>query len=203
MKFILDCPSSNEIAESRLAYLADGFDFSSKVNNSLTTGEKVKMLEKVAKKISPEKSVFIGLQNTTDSRASVAEALELSKANPAASVTLNATLANLELCNSLLAKGLSFSLSPCFSVSQALLFAKAGANYLFLPLGKFDDMAVNGIEVVAEVRGVLDNYPNFLTNLVTRSIRNLIHVNESAKIRSDAICLSGDLFNKMINSSFI
>ena len=192
MKFILDCPNINDITENENLHLVDGFDLNSKNNNALPVAEKIKIIEKLSKKIAKDKLIFIGLSSDD-----IKEAIELSKVNKNIVISFYAN--NISLCNNLISQGITTAVSPVLSLSQAIFFAKSGVHFIFTPLGKLEDMSINGIELISEIRVIIDNYPDFYTQIISRSVRNLIHINESAKVGSDAICLSNDMLKKMLN----
>jgi len=73
-----------------------------------------------------------------------------------------------------------------FSTGQALLAAKAGANYVSPFIGRLDDISTNGLQLIEEIREVYDNY-NFKTQILAASIRNPIHIIECAKIGADVM----------------
>ena len=155
MKFILDCPNINDITENENLHLVDGFDLNSKNNNALPIAEKIKIIEKLSKKIAKDKLIFIGLSSDD-----IKEAIELSKVNKNIVISFYAN--NISLCNHLISQGITTAVSPVLSLSQAIFFAKSGVHFIFIPLGKLEDMSINGIELLSEIRTVFDNYQDFL-----------------------------------------
>ena len=196
MKFILDCSNINDTIENENLYLVDGFDLNSKNNNALPVAEKIKIIEKLSKKIAKDKLIFIGLSGDD-----IKEAIELNKINK--NIVISFCANKISLCKELISQGITTAVSPVLSLSQAIIFAKSGVHFIFTPLGKLEDISINGIELLSEIRVIIDNYPDFYTQIVSRSVRNLIHINESAKVGSDAICLSNDMLKKMLNCPII
>ena len=96
MKFILDCSNINDTIENENLYLVDGFDLNSKNNNALPVAEKIKIIEKLSKKIAKDKLIFIGLSSDD-----IKEAIELSKVNKNIVISFYAN--NISLCNNLIA----------------------------------------------------------------------------------------------------
>jgi transaldolase len=74
----------------------------------------------------------------------------------------------------------------CFSANQALLAAKAGATFISPFVGRLDDINVDGMELISEIRQIYDNY-HFKTEILVASIRTANHVKESALIGADVV----------------
>ncbi|MGX9987272.1 fructose-6-phosphate aldolase [Chryseobacterium sp. POL2] len=83
-------------------------------------------------------------------------------------------------------KGIKTNCTLVFSAGQALLAAKAGATYVSPFLGRLDDISVDGIELIQDIRTIYDNYL-FDTQILAASIRNPIHIINCAKIGADVI----------------
>jgi transaldolase len=74
----------------------------------------------------------------------------------------------------------------CFSANQALLAAKAGASFISPFVGRLDDMGIDGMDLIAEIKQIYDNY-NFETEILTASVRTVNHVKQAALIGADVI----------------
>ena len=83
-------------------------------------------------------------------------------------------------------KGIKTNCTLVFSVGQALLAAKAGANYVSPFIGRLDDIATDGLNLIAEIRQVYDNY-TFETQILAASVRHTMHVIDCAKIGADVM----------------
>jgi transaldolase len=70
----------------------------------------------------------------------------------------------------------------CFSVNQAILAAKAGASFISPFVGRLDDIAADGMNLIAEILEVYANYPNFTTEVLVASVRSPMHIVEAAKM---------------------
>jgi transaldolase len=90
-----------------------------------------------------------------------------------------------------------FNVTLVFSANQALLAAKAGAAYVSPFVGRLDDAGNEGMQVVADIRTILDNY-GFDTQIITSSVRHTIHVTEAAVIGSDVVTLPYAVLKKAI-----
>jgi transaldolase len=83
-------------------------------------------------------------------------------------------------------KGIKTNCTLVFSVGQALLAAKAGATYVSPFIGRLDDIATDGLNLIAEIRQVYDNYA-FETQILAASVRHTMHVIDCAKIGADVM----------------
>lgn len=99
-------------------------------------------------------------------------------------IKLPLTLDGLKACKALTDEGFETNVTLCFSATQALLAAKAGATYVSPFIGRLDDININGMELIADIRRIFDNY-DFETQILAASIRTLNHVREAALIGAD------------------
>ncbi len=96
------------------------------------------------------------------------------------------TVDGLKTCKKLTSDGTMVNVTLCFSANQALLAAKAGATFISPFLGRLDDMGQTGMELIADIRLIYDNY-DFATQILAASIRHPIHVLEAAKLGADVM----------------
>ncbi len=95
------------------------------------------------------------------------------------------TLDGLKACRSIRNDlGRQVNVTLCFSANQALLAAKAGASFISPFIGRIDDMGLDGMELIAEIRHIYDNY-GFETEILAASIRTVNHVKQAAMIGAD------------------
>ena len=99
-------------------------------------------------------------------------------------IKLPLTLDGLKACKTFTKQGLKTNVTLCFSASQALLAAKAGATYISPFIGRLDDINIDGIAMIADIRRIYDNY-KFKTQILAASIRTLNHVREAALLGAD------------------
>ena len=83
-------------------------------------------------------------------------------------------------------KGIKTNVTLCFSASQAILAAKAGATYVSPFIGRLDDVSTDGLNLIAEIRQIFDNY-GFETEILAASVRHTMHVIDCAKIGADVM----------------
>jgi transaldolase len=92
----------------------------------------------------------------------------------------------LRTCKALSDDGTKVNVTLCFSANQALLAAKAGASFISPFVGRHDDVGYPGMELIADIRLIYDNY-DFRTEILVASVRSPIHVHDAAKIGADVM----------------
>ena len=96
------------------------------------------------------------------------------------------TVDGLKTCKKLTADGTMVNVTLCFSANQALLAAKAGASFISPFVGRHDDVGYPGMELIADIRLIYDNY-DYGTQILVASVRHPMHVVEAAKIGADVM----------------
>ncbi|MEL6921914.1 MAG: fructose-6-phosphate aldolase [Pseudomonadota bacterium] len=99
-------------------------------------------------------------------------------------IKLPLTMDGLRACKALTTDGIQTNVTLCFSANQALLAAKAGATFISPFIGRLDDMAIDGMELIEDIRTIYDNF-GFETQILAASIRTVNHVKEAALIGAD------------------
>ncbi|MBZ3693631.1 fructose-6-phosphate aldolase [Phyllobacterium calauticae] len=112
------------------------------------------------------------------------EAAVLSKIANNICIKVPLTLDGLKACKALTSDGHMVNVTLCFSATQALLAAKAGATFISPFIGRIDDIGINGMDLIAEIRTIYDNY-DYKTEILAASIRTINHVKEAALIGAD------------------
>ena len=113
-----------------------------------------------------------------------AEVLRKIASNIAIKVPL--TPDGLKACKALTGDGTMVNVTLCFSAAQALLAAKAGATFISPFVGRHDDVGFDGMQLIADIRMIYDNY-DFATQILVASVRHPMHVVEAAKIGADVM----------------
>jgi transaldolase len=96
------------------------------------------------------------------------------------------TPAGLKTCKALSSDGTMVNVTLCFSSAQALIAAKAGASFISPFVGRHDDIGFDGMELIADIRMIYDNY-DFPTEILVASVRHPVHVVEAAKLGADVM----------------
>lgn len=108
------------------------------------------------------------------------------------------TLDGLRTCKALTDDGTMVNVTLCFSANQALLAAKAGASFISPFVGRHDDVGYPGMELIADIRLIYDNY-DFPTQILVASVRSPVHVHDAAKIGADVMTAPPSIIWQMFN----
>jgi len=122
----------------------------------------------------------------TETQAMIRQGRELSKIDPWIVVKVPLTRDGIAACKALSSEGIKVNVTLCFSPSQALLAAKVGATYISPFVGRLDDVATPGMELIRDIVEIYENY-NFKTEILVASTRNPLHIVEAARLGAD-IC---------------
>ncbi len=128
--------------------------------------------------------------------AMIAEGRKLAGIAPNIAVKLPLTWEGLKACKVLSGEGRMVNVTLCFSAPQALLAAKAGASFISPFIGRLDDMAIDGIDLIADIRTIYDNY-GFETQILAASVRTVNHVLEVARIGADIMTAPPEVIRKL------
>lgn len=126
----------------------------------------------------------------------IAEGRKLAAIAPNIAVKLPLTWDGLKACNVLTGEGRMVNVTLCFSANQALLAAKAGATFISPFIGRLDDISIDGMELIGDIRRIYDNY-GFETQILAASIRTANHVKEAALIGADVMTAPPDVIRKL------
>ena len=132
-----------------------------------------------------------------DSDTMVQEGIKLAKIAENVTVKLPITWDGLKACKTLSNKGISVNMTLCFSSSQALLAAKAGAEYVSPFIGRLDDLNLEGIDLISDIKLIYSNY-KFSTKILAASIRTINHVKQCARLGADVATIPLDIFEKLV-----
>lgn len=116
----------------------------------------------------------------------IAEGRKLAEIASNIAVKVPLTWDGLKACKVLSGEGKMVNVTLCFSVNQALLAAKAGATFISPFIGRLDDINLDGLELIGDIRQVYDNY-GFETNILAASVRTLNHASQCALIGADVM----------------
>ena len=180
MKFFVDTADVSEIRELNDLGLLDGVT----TNPSLIMKSGRDIME-VTKEICSIVDGPVSAEVTAmDYDGMMKEAAVLARIADNICIKLPLTLEGLKACKALTSDGHKTNVTLCFSANQALLAAKAGATYISPFIGRLDDIHLNGMELIGEIRTIYDNY-DFATEILAASIRTVNHVKEAALIGAD------------------
>ena len=194
MKFFVDTADTKDIAELAATGLIDG----------VTTNPSL-----IAKSGRPFAEVIKEICGLTDGPVSaevvaidfdgmVSEGRKLAQIADNVAVKLPLTWEGLKACRTLSDEGTAVNVTLCFSANQALLAAKAGAAFISPFIGRLDDINIDGMELISDIRQIYDNYL-FDTEILAASIRTANHVKLSALVGADVATMPPGVIKGLAN----
>jgi len=193
MKFFVDSANIDEIREVHALGLLDGVT----TNPSLILKSGRQMLEVIAEICELVDGPVSAEVAATDFDAMMGEAAVLTKIAKNICIKLPITLDGLKTCKQLTDEGHKTNMTLCFSATQALLAAKAGASFVSPFIGRLDDIGLDGLELIEEIRTLYDNY-DFETEILAASIRSVNHVKDCAMIGADVATVPAAIFKSLV-----
>lgn len=192
MKFFLDTANIEEIERINQLGLVDGV-----TTNPTIIAKEGKDFETVIKEICKIVSGPVSAEVTSlDSEGMINEAREIHQWAENIVVKIPMTEAGLKAVHTISQEGIKTNVTLIFSAAQGLIAAKAGATYVSPFIGRLDDIASDGIQLVSDLREMFDSY-DFDTEIIAASVRNLGHVEAAALAGSDIATIPGNLFPKL------
>ena len=177
MKFYLDTANVKEIQEAASLGLLDGVT----TNPSLVAKEGRSFKEMLVEICNIVDGPISAEVVSVEADAMVKEGKELAKIHKNIVVKVPLIAEGLKATKRMAAEGIKVNVTLCFSPTQALLAAKAGAWCVSPFIGRLDDKGVDGMELIREIRRIYDNY-GFTTKILAASIRHPMHVVEAARV---------------------
>ena len=194
MKFFVDSAEIDQIAELNDLGMVDGVT----TNPSLIMKSGRDIIE-VTKEICSIVSGPVSAEVTaTEAEKMIAEGRKLSKIADNIAIKVPLTWDGLKACKVLSGEGNMVNATLCFSANQALLAAKAGATFISPFIGRLDDINIDGMDLIEDIRVIYDNY-GFETQILAASIRTVNHVLESARIGADVMTAPPAVIKSLAN----
>ena len=193
MKFFIDTADVKEIKELSSTELLDGVT----TNPSLIkkSGRNIaEVIEEICKLVPGPISAEVA---ATSYNEMIKEAEFLKNIAQNVTIKLPLTWDGLKACKKLTDDGIMVNVTLCFSASQALLAAKAGASFISPFIGRLDDIATDGINLISEIKKIYSNYDDLETEILVASVRHPRHVIEAAKIGADVITLPPNVLKQL------
>ena len=194
MKFFVDTAEIDAIAELNDLGMVDGVT----TNPSLILKSGRDILE-VTKEIcqlvdGPVSAEVVALKADD----MIAEGRKLAEIAENITVKLQLTWDGLKACKTLSDEGKMVNVTLCFSANQALLAAKAGATFISPFIGRLDDINLDGMDLIQDIRIIYDNY-GFDTQILAASIRTVNHVLDAARIGADVMTAPPEVIKKLVS----
>ncbi len=192
MKFFLDTANISHIKQIHELGLLDGVT----TNPSLIakTGKPFKVVfQEICDLVKGPVSLEV---IATESAKMIEEAHELARFGKNVVIKIPMTLEGIKAVKILSEEGIKTNVTLCFSPLQALLAAKAKATYISPFIGRLDDCAHNGMDLVREIKTIYKNY-SFDTQIIVASIRHPLHILDAALLGADIATVPFEVFNKI------
>jgi len=135
----------------------------------------------------------------TDHPTMLAEGRHLRAIAPNVAVKVPLTEAGLRTCRVLAAEGALVNVTLCFTAVQALIAAKAGAAFISPFVGRLDDIATDGMGLIADIVQIYRNYPHLKTEVLVASIRHPIHLLQAAKFGAGVATLPPTVIRQLLH----
>lgn len=194
MKFFVDTAETREIRELADLGLLDGVT----TNPSLILKSGRDIFEVTREICAMVDGPVSSEVAATDYAGMMAEAEVLARIADNICIKVPLTPDGLKACRALTGDGRMVNVTLCFSTNQALLAAKAGATFISPFIGRLDDIGMNGMELISEIRTIYDNY-EFETEILAASIRTVNHVKEAAMIGADVATVPPGVLKALFN----
>ena len=192
MKYFLDTANTDDIRKYAEMGLVDGV-----TTNPTLISREGRDFETVVKEITTIVSGPVSAEVTaTKADEIIEQARSVAKWADNIVVKIPMTEEGLKAVRVVSQEGIKTNVTLIFSVAQGLLAAKAGATYISPFLGRLDDIGTSGVQLIKNLRKVLDNY-NFETEIISASVRGVQHVEEVALAGSDIATIPASVFGKM------
>jgi transaldolase len=194
MKLFVDTGSIKDIETIAALGIIDGVT----TNPSLLAKEPGDFRQNLKKICDIVKGPVSGEVTATDFAGMMREGHDIATIDEHMVVKVPLTRDGIKACKALSDEGLRVNVTLCFSAAQALLAAKAGATYISPFVGRLDDIAMNGMDLVREIVAIYDNY-EFPTQVLVASCRHPIHIVESAKMGADVATCPPAVIDQLFN----
>lgn len=195
MKFFVDTAEIDDIKDLAESGLVDGVT----TNPSLihkSGGNFFEVIQEICGIVDGPVSAEV---TATDHETMLAEGRKLAGLADNIAVKVPLTPDGLKTCRTLTRDGIMVNVTLCFSANQALLAAKAGATFISPFIGRLDDIATDGMELIADICEIYENYPNLTTEVLVASVRHPMHVIEAAKIGADVATVPPSVLRQMFH----
>lgn len=195
MKFFVDTADVAEIRDLASTGLLDGVT----TNPSLIAKSGRNFLEVIEEICDIVDGPVSAEVAATDAKTMIAEGRKLAKLADNVTVKVPLTRDGLLTCKTLSDEGTMVNVTLCFSSSQAILAAKAGAAFISPFVGRLDDISSDGLDLIADIVTIYGNYEHFNTEVLVASVRNPLHITESAKMGADVVTVPPKVIHQLFH----
>jgi len=193
MKFFIDTANIDEIRDAASLGILDGVT----TNPSLIAKEGRDFHTVLKEIVSIVNGPISAEVTSTEVEGMLDQAHTLAEIHPNIVIKLPLITEGLRACKRLTDKGIKTNVTLCFSASQALLAAKAGATYISPFIGRLDDISEDGMELIRTIRVIYDNY-GFQTQILAASIRHPMHIVQAALAGADVATIPHKVIGQLV-----
>ncbi len=194
MKFFVDTAVISEIAELNDLGMVDGVTTNPSL--ILKSGRNiVEVIREICDMVDGPVSAEVVATNAEDM---IAEGRKLAAIADNIAIKVPLTWDGLKACKVFSDEGRMVNVTLCFSANQAILAAKAGATFISPFVGRLDDINIDGLQLISDIRTIYDNY-GYETQILAASIRSANHMSECAKIGADVATAPASVIKAMAN----
>lgn len=195
MKFFVDTADLDEIREANDMGVLDGVTTNPSLMKKVGNVDFHEHIYKICEMVDGDVSAEV---TATDYHGIMEEGLALHEIHDNVVVKVPLILDGIKALNSFKEEGIRTNCTLCFSPTQALIAAKAGATYISPFIGRIDDIASNGMELIQQVVQIYENY-GYETQVLAASIRHPMHIVEAALVGADVATMPLDVIKKLLN----
>lgn len=195
MKFFVDTADIAEIRELADTGLLDGVTTNPSLIKKSGRDFKETIKEICSITSGPVSAEVVAM----DYEGMVRQGEDLAKIAKNVTIKVPLTLPGLKACKYFTQNGVMVNVTLCFSAAQALLAAKAGATFVSPFVGRLDDVGTDGLTLIHDIVTIYNQYPEFETQVLVASVRNPMHIVESAKMGAHVMTAPTSVIKALVN----
>lgn len=194
MKIFLDSANIEEITAVNKLGIIDGI-----TTNPSSISKNTKKLKFLIKEICDIVKGDVSIEAVSEEfEGMIKEGMEFAEINPQVVVKLPSTWDGIKACSYFARNSVKVNMTLCFSVSQALIAAKAGAKYISPFIGRSNDVGICGMSLVSDIKEMYANHHSFATEIIAASVRSQKEIEECAVLGVDIVTASAKLITNLI-----
>ena len=195
MKFFADTAEIAEIKELAETGLLDGVTTNPSLIKKSGRDFKKTIAEICELTTGPVSAEVVAL----DAEGMIRQGEDLAKIAKNVCIKVPLTIEGLKACKHFTSRGTLVNVTLCFSAAQAILAAKAGATFVSPFVGRLDDVGTDGLTLIQDIVTIYNNYPEFETEVLVASVRNPMHIVESAKMGAHVMTAPPSVIKSLVN----
>lgn len=194
MKFFIDTANLDEIREANELGLIDGVTTNPSLISKEGNVDFNQHIAKICEMVKGDVSVEV---TALDTDGMLKQGREFAKIAPNVVIKCPLTLDGLKATRIFREESTKVNVTLCFSATQAILAAKAGATYISPFIGRLDDIGQNGMQLISDIVQIYDNY-GFATEVLAASIRHPMHIVEAALLGADVATIPFKVIQQLV-----